>query len=292
MYDPEEESIADYPEERCIELIRAAIGIPDIPVTLHKVLTWEMAARVADSFQQGRMFLVGDSARVQPPSGGLGGNTGIAEAHNLAWKLAAVLRGEAGPDLLGTYDAERRPVADYTAEQVVMLSQQRETEGSEGITVNTLHVNMGYRYPEGAIVPESGGENLPNVQSPELWTGQPGTRAAHVDLERDGQTFSTLDLFGSRFVLLVGPDGQNWLEAAQLAQEALHLPMDIYRIGGDEGGIGNPGNDFLDAYGIASAGAVIVRPDGYIGWRSKAAGTDLEEMERVLTGALSTILFR
>lgn len=292
VYDPEEESIADYPEERCIELIRAAIGIPDIPVTLHKVLTWEMAARVADSFQQGRMFLVGDSARVQPPSGGLGGNTGIAEAHNLAWKLAAVLRGEAGPDLLGTYDAERRPVADYTAEQVVMLSQQRETEGSEGITVNTLHVNMGYRYPEGAIVPESGGENLPNVQSPELWTGQPGTRAAHVVLERDGQTFSTLDLFGSRFVLLVGPDGQNWLEAAQLAQEALHLPMDIYRIGGDEGGIGNPGNDFLDAYGIASAGAVIVRPDGYIGWRSKAAGTDLEEMERVLTGALSTILFR
>ncbi|GIP30899.1 hypothetical protein J2TS4_01090 [Paenibacillus sp. J2TS4] len=92
----------DYPEERCIRLIRAAIGIPDISVTIKKVLTWEMAARVADRFQQGRVLLVGDSARVQPPSGGLGGNTGIAEAQNLAWKLAAVLRGEAGPDLLAT----------------------------------------------------------------------------------------------------------------------------------------------------------------------------------------------
>ncbi|GIO30312.1 FAD-dependent oxidoreductase [Paenibacillus albilobatus] len=292
IYDPEEETMEDYPEERCVELIRAAIGIPDIPVTIKKVLTWEMAARVADRFQDGRVFLVGDSARVQPPSGGLGGNTGIAEAQNLAWKLAAVLRGEAGPDLLATYDAERRPVADYTTEQVVRLSQQRQHEGSEGITVNTLHVNMGYRYPEGAIVPEADGQNLPYAQSPELWTGQPGTRAAHIVLERDGHTVSSLDLFASRFVLLVGPDGQNWLEAAQVAQDALRLPMDIYRIGGQEGDIGNPGNDFLDAYGITPTGAVLVRPDGYIGWRSKAAEADQEEMERALTGALSTILFR
>ncbi|MDR9857455.1 FAD-dependent monooxygenase [Paenibacillus sp. VCA1] len=292
IYDPEEETMEDYPEERCVELIRAAIGIPDIPVTIKKVLTWEMAARVADRFQDGRVFLVGDSARVQPPSGGLGGNTGIAEAQNLAWKLAAVLRGEAGPDLLATYDAERRPVADYTTEQVVRLSQQRQHEGSEGITVNTLHVNMGYRYPEGAIVPEADGQNLPYAQSPELWTGQPGTRAAHIVLERDGHTVSSLDLFGSRFVLLVGPGGQSWLEAAQVAQAALHLPMDIYRIGGYEGDIGNPGNDFLDAYGITPTGAVLVRPDGYIGWRSKAAEADQEEMEQTLKDVLSTILFR
>lgn len=292
IYDPEEETIDDYPEQRCVELIRAAIGIPDIPVTIKKVLTWEMAARVADSFQQGRIFLVGDSARVQPPSGGLGGNTGIAEAQNLAWKLAAVLRGEAGPDLLATYDAERRPVADYTTEQVVMLSQQREHEGSDGITVNTLHVNMGYRYPEGALLPESGGENLPNVQSPELWKGQPGTRAAHIVLEREGQSISSLDLFGTRFVLLAGPDGPGWQEAAHSVKAALHLPMDVYRIGGHEGDFGDPGNDFLDAYGITSTGAVIVRPDGYIGWRSPAAEADSEQMEQVLTSALSAILCR
>ncbi|SHE12281.1 2,4-dichlorophenol 6-monooxygenase [Chlamydia abortus] len=292
VFDPEEETIDDYPEERCIELVRAAIGISDIPVTIRKILTWEMAGRVADRFQEGRIFLVGDSARVQPPSGGLGGNTGIAEAQNLAWKLAAVLRGEAGPALLATYDAERRPIADYTVEQVIMLSQQREHEGSEGITVNTLHVNMGYRYQAGAIVPEADGINLPMVQPPELWTGQPGTRAAHIVLERDGQPISTLDLFGSRFVLLVGPDGQNALKAAQHVKDALRLPMDIYQIGGHRADFSNPGNDFLDAYGITSTGAILVRPDGYIGWRTPAAEGNKEELEQVITHALSTILSR
>lgn len=292
VYDPEEETIEDYPEERCIRLIRTAIGIPDIPVTVKKVLTWEMAARVADRFQQGRVFLVGDSARVQPPSGGLGGNTGIAEAQNLAWKLAAVLRDEAGPDLLATYDEERRPVADYTVEQVVMLSQQREHDGSEGITVNTLHVNMGYRYQGGAIVPEAGAKSLPLVQSPELWTGQPGTRAAHVVLEREGQSVSSIDLFGTRFVLLVGPEGQSWLQAAQQVKQKLGLPMDVYQIGGQHNDFIDPGNDFLNAYGITSTGAIIVRPDGYIGWRRTVSGENKEHLAQVLTDALSTILFR
>lgn len=292
VYDPEEETMEDYSEERCIQLIRAAIGIPDISISIKKVLTWEMAARVADRFQQGRVFLVGDSARVQPPSGGLGGNTGIAEAQNLAWKLAAVLRGKAGPDLLATYDEERRPVADYTVEQVVMLSQQREHDGSEGITVNTLHVNMGYRYQGGAIVPEAGAKNLPLVQSPELWTGQPGTRAAHVVLERDGQSVSSIDLFGTRFVLLVGPEGQSWLQAAQQVKKKLGLPMDVYQIGGQHNDFIDPGNDFLNAHGITSTGAIIVRPDGYIGWRKTVSGGNKEQLEQVLTDALSTILFR
>lgn len=292
VYDPDEEIVDDYPEERCTALVRAAIGIPDIPVTIRKVLSWEMAGRVADRFQQGRIFLVGDSARVQPPSGGLGGNTGIAEAQNLAWKLASVLRGEAGQALLATYDTERRPVADYTVEQVIRLSQQRELEGAEGITVNTLHVNMGYRYQEGAFIPETAGNILPLVQSPELWTGQPGTRAAHVVLERDGRRFSSLDLFGTRFVLLTGPEGQSWLQAAQHASKRLHLPMDMYKIGEQNDDFSNPGNDFLKANGITSTGAVVVRPDGYIGWRQSAAGESSDEMEQVLVDALSTILCR
>ncbi|CAG7608881.1 4-methyl-5-nitrocatechol 5-monooxygenase [Paenibacillus solanacearum] len=292
IYDPDEETMDDYPEERCTALIRAAIGMADIPIAIRKMLTWEMAGRIADRFQHGRIFLVGDSARVQPPSGGLGGNTGIAEAHNLAWKLAAVLRGEAGPDLLSTYDVERRPIADYTVEQVIKLSQQRSQEGSEGITVNTLHLNMGYRYPIGAIVPEADGGDLPRVQSPELWRGQPGTRAAHIVLEKEGQKVSALDLFGARFVLLAGPGGHNVLKAAQRVQEILRLPMDIYRIGGHGADFGNSGNDFLDAYGITSTGGVLVRPDGYIGWRTLAAEESKGAMEQVLTDALSAILCR
>jgi putative polyketide hydroxylase len=248
-YDPEEEALADYPEARCLPLIRAAIGIPDFPVQLKTVLSWEMVAHISDCFQQGHVFLVGDAARAQPPAGALGGNTGIAEAQNLAWKLAAVLRGEAGERLLDTYDAERRPLADYTVEQVALLSQQRKNEGSEGITVDTLAINMGYRYSVGAIVSEDD-KNLPLVQRPDLWMGQPGTRAAHVVLERQGKSHSTLDLFGSHFVLLVGPNGQNWLDAARRTIDVLHLPLDVYRIGGEAGDFIDAGSTFCDTYGI------------------------------------------
>jgi putative polyketide hydroxylase len=291
-YDPEEETLTDYPEVRCFQLIRVAVGIPDLPVHLKTVLTYEAVALVADRFELGRVFLVGDAARTQPPSGGLGGNTGIAEAHNLAWKLAAVLRGEAGVALLATYDAERRPLADYTAEQVALLSEQRQSEGSAGITVDLTSVNAGYRYGVGAIVQEAGDEHLPLAQRPDQWKGQPGTHAPYLVLEREGKPISTLDLFGSHFVLLVGPDGEHWKAAAQSTKEALHLSLDSYQIGGEAGDLIDAGNTFCDAYGITATGAVIVRPDGFIGWRSRAAGETKQETEQALMQALSTLLFR
>jgi len=291
-YDPEEETLADYPEARCLSLIRAAVGIPELPVQLKAVLTYEACELVADRFQQGRIFLVGDAARTQPPTGGLGGATGIAEAYNLVWKLAAVLRGEVGEALLATYDAERRPQADYTAKQVALLSQQRQTEGSAGITVDTFIIVMGYRYSTGAIVREAGDEKLPLAQPPDQWKGQPGTHAPHLMLEREGKPISTRDLFGPHFVLLVGPDGGNWKAAARNTKDDLHLPLDIYQIGGDAGDLIDAGHRFCDAYGITTTGAVIVRPDGFIGWRSRGAEENEQEAEQALTQALSTLLFR
>lgn len=285
-YDPEEETLDDYPEARCLQLIRAAVGIPDLPVHLKAVLTWEMNALVADRFQQGRVFLVGDAARTQPPSGGLGGNTGIAEAHNLAWKLAAVLRGEAGEALLATYDDERRPVADYTAEQTALLSQQRQTEGSAGITVDPFIINAGYRYSAGAIAREEGDENLPLAQHPDRWKGQPGTHAPHIVLERHGEQISTLDLFGREWALLLGSDGHAWQDAAQCAAERLCLPLNIYRVGSD---LVDLDGSFYGAYGITPAGAVLVRPDGFIAWRSVHQE---KEPERAIEQALSSLLFR
>lgn len=288
-YDPEEETLAVYPKARCLSLIRAAIGIPDFTVQLKAVLNYEAVALVADQFQQGRVFLVGDAARAQPPSGGLGGNTGIAEAYNLAWKLAAVLHGEAREALLATYDTERRPLADYTAEQATLLSQQRQTEGSAGITVDLVMLNAGYRYSAGDIVREVGDENLPLAQRPNQWKGQPGTHAPHLVLEREGKPISTLDLFGSHFVLLIGPEGQNWKDAARRTQDALHLLLDIYQIGGNSGDLIDAENTFSDTYGITASEAVLVRPDGFIGWRSLSSKQDAEQE---LTQALSTLLYR
>jgi putative polyketide hydroxylase len=290
-YDPEEETLADYPEARCLQLIRAATGIPDLPVQLKAVLTYDAVALVADLFQQGRVFLAGDAARSQPPSGGLGGNTGIAEAYNLAWKLAAVLHGEAGEALLATYDEERRPLADYTAAQMALLSQQRQTEGSAGITVDPASVSMGYRYSAGAIIPEAGDEQLPLIRHPDEWKGEPGTHAPYHAFEREGKPVSTLDLFGSDFVLLAGPHGHSWMEAALSIKDALHPPLDIYQVGGDSGNLIDTGHSFCEAYGITGAGVVIVRPDGFIAWRSKAAAEN-EPAEQSLTRVLSTLLCR
>jgi len=286
-FDVEEEKIADYPEERCLPLIRAAIGIPEYPVRFKTVLTYELAQLVADRFQEGRIILVGDAARRQTPAGALGGNTGIAEAHNLAWKLAAVLRGEAHQRLLATYDAERRPLADYTSEQAALLSEQRETEGSAGITVDTFIINLGYRYSAGAIVPEAGDDQLPLAQNPHQWSGQPGTRAPHVVLGRQGQSLSTLDLFGAHFVLLAGPNGQAWLGAGRRAAEALHVSVDCSQVGGAATDLSDAGSAFCRAYGISTDGAVLVRPDGFIGWRSVSNRPDAAH---AVTQALSMLL--
>ena len=283
-YDPEVETVEDYHEARCLALIRAAVGVPDLPVQLKTVLPWEMAARVADRFQQGRVFLVGDAARVQPPTGALGGNTGIAEAQNLAWKLAAVLRGEAGQELLATYDLERRPLADFTVEQVTLLSQERQG-GHDAITVDTLILNMGYRYPTAAVVPERD-EDTPLVQHPREWKGQAGTRTPHIVLERHGEQLSTLDLFGREWVLLVGSEGHTWQEAARRAKDALNIPVTIQQIGSD---LVDVSGSFGTAYGVTAAGASLVRPDGFIGWRSLAGE---EKPEHALEQALSSLLFR
>jgi putative polyketide hydroxylase len=113
------ESMLDFTAEVVTDLIRLAD--PDINAAVEAVAPWEVGASVADRFADGRVLLVGDAARVAPPSGGRGGDTAIADAYDLAWKLADVLDGVAGRALLDSYDAERRPVADQ-----VMLAALHE----------------------------------------------------------------------------------------------------------------------------------------------------------------------
>lgn len=284
-YDPTKESIVNYPESRCIPLIRAAIGIPDIPVKLKTVLSWEMAARVSDRIQKGRVFLVGDAARVQPPAGALGGNTGIAEAQNLAWKLAAVLHGNASLGLLQTYEMERLPIADLTVEQVTALSQQRATEEIDKITVNTLMINMGYRYLKGAFVSEDK-KDTTQIKFPNQWRGLPGTRAPHIVLGQNGKKISTLDLFGTNFVLMVGVGGKDWIKAANRAAEKFNLTLSIHHIGVE---FTDMDGRFSSFYGIDTTGAILIRPDGIVGWRSSKM---VDDPIQPLKSALSTILLR
>lgn len=105
------DKLEDFTEERCLRLIRGAIGDPDIEIAIRHIDSWVMSAQVAERYRDGRVFLAGDAAHRFPPTGGLGMNTGIADAFNLGWKLAAVSRGAANATLLDSYEAERRPVA-------------------------------------------------------------------------------------------------------------------------------------------------------------------------------------
>src|SRR3954447_5519634 len=103
-------------EERALEYLRTAIGT-DLPMEIVDVANWQAEANWAERLRDGRVFLAGDAAHVVPPNGGFGGNTGVQDAHSLAWKLAAVVKGEAGPALLDTYEAERLPLSRLMVDQ-------------------------------------------------------------------------------------------------------------------------------------------------------------------------------
>jgi 2-polyprenyl-6-methoxyphenol hydroxylase-like FAD-dependent oxidoreductase len=268
---------------RCLELVRAALGTDDVPVTIENVMNWQSTADISERFRDGRIFLAGDSAHVMPPYGGFGGNTGIHDAHNLAWKLALVLKGIAGPELLSTYEPERRPVSAFTVEQaytryVVRSAQYLGTTGTQPAE-NDLNIELGYCYHSAAVIRE-GEENSRGHENPRHSKGRPGRRAPHLNIERDGRNISTLDLFGGNFVLLAGPEGNAWCESASAAARELGIELDIHRIGS---------SNFGEAYGMAATGAVLVRPDGFVGWRAKT----LEGASATaIAAALSALLCR
>jgi 2-polyprenyl-6-methoxyphenol hydroxylase-like FAD-dependent oxidoreductase len=275
-------------EERALELLRAAIGVPGLPMKVRQIVPWDAEANVASRFSQGRVFLAGDAAHVVPPNGGFGGNTGVQDAHNLAWKLALVVNGHADPKLLETYDDERRPVGAFTVDQAYGRYATRVVpeRGKENVKpiVDDLLIEIGYRYRSRAVI--GGSPDDPLIEHPDKLRAAPGTRAPHVVLERDGASISTLDLFGKNFVLLTGPDGGAWRAAAQEAASALGVPIDVWQVGGERG-LSDVAGRFLEAYALEPSGAVLVRPDSFVAWRAGAAADG-----RALGGALAAILAR
>jgi putative polyketide hydroxylase len=279
----------DLTNERALELLYAGLGTRDVPITIENVMQWDATADTAERFQQGRIFLAGDAAHVMPPSGGFGGNTGVQDAHNIAWKLALVLKGAAGPDLLSTYDLERRPAAAFTVEQaysryVTRSAPYLRSDDLHAIQ-NDLNIELGYCYHSSAVIPEGTDDGVPH-ENPRESKGKPGTRAPHVFLERNGERISTLDLFGRNFALLAGPEGDAWRESGRAAAKQLGIQLDIREIGKD--GLADPAGVFSSAYDITRSGAVLVRPDGFVAWRSKdASGASPESLARVFTSLLS-----
>jgi hypothetical protein len=243
---------------------------------------------VAERFTEGHVFLVGDAAHVMPPMGGFGGNTGVQDTHNLAWKLALVLKGVAGPELLATYNTERQPVGELAIQQaytryVLRVVPERGKEGMQPI-VNDLNMEIGYGYRSPAIISEPDGE-APLHGDPHRSNALPGTRAPHVVIERAGKPISTLDLFTKNFCILAAPDGGVWCEAARAAAAELGLALNEHRL--DHGELRDPQQRLVGAYGLSPSGAVLVRPDGFVGWRAvDAAGAGAAVMHKVLASLL------
>jgi len=288
------ETAADLDDRRCLEIIRAAVGQADvdariltqIPGSDVKLLSFVIGAQVAQRYQQGRIFLVGDAAHIVPPTLGLGGSVAIQDSHNLAWKLAAVHLGHAGPGLLDTYDAERRPVGFFTMQQILAVSQARggrgPAGGQQGPAVDLGSLVFGYQYRSAAVLGAPDDE-LPARPVDQL-TGQPGTRAPHVPAGRDGALGSTIDLYGTGFVLLAGPDGGDWAAAGHAVAADRDVPLTVYRIGRD---LTEDGTSLCAAHGIGADGAILVRPDGFVAWRSPGAA---EQPDKALDSAVAEIL--
>ncbi|MEV0241581.1 FAD-dependent monooxygenase [Streptomyces sp. NPDC050674] len=291
------QSLDEFTDERCAEHIRRAVGVDDLDVEITGKAPWHAAQRVARSYRAGRVFLAGDSAHEMSPTGAFGSNTGIQDAHNLAWKLAAVLDGWAGEDLLDTYDAERRPVAEATSARAAARSAEHShpgfaappAAGGGGPQKGILNVALGYRYPQGAVV--GADPEVPVVPERLDLTGTPGSRAPHLWVRRGDERISTLDLYERSLVLLSDAAEPNeWHEAALRLADKLALPLRSYRVGAAAGAdlVPEDAVDWAERHGTGPGGAVLVRPDGFVVWRSQGPDADAEAvLHQVLRTALA-----
>ncbi|HEX9077621.1 MAG TPA: FAD-dependent monooxygenase, partial [Anaerolineae bacterium] len=290
----------DFTPERCLQVIRTATGVPDLAVELGEITPWNDAALVAERFCDRRIFLAGDAEHVMSPMGGFAMNVGVEDAHNLAWKLAAVLKGWAPPVLLDSYQVERAPVSRKLIEHSARNSNPMHAANNGSANAGPAQppwsrpelarehgLVFGTTYESAVIVPDGTAPvQVANPVTDYVPNARPGSRAPHVWLERAGERISTLDLFGREFVLLAGSDGQSWCDAAKTISRSGAVPIQMFRVG-PGGDVHGPDHAWVEKYGVEEDGAVLVRPDGYVAWRCATSKAEPEtEMEMALSKAL------
>jgi len=289
---PEAFDPARYTHAHCEELIRGAIGRDDIAVDVRHVVPWMMSAEVATAYRRDRCLLVGDAAHRFPPTGGLGLNTGIQDAHNLAWKLAAVLRGDADAALLDSYDAERHPIAEINTRQslhnsnrlpeLFRLAEETIVEGQVSaadrdrlaaeIATHRAHflspgLQLGFSYGPPVRGPAEATRYDPSAGE--------GDRMPHAWLVRDGRRLSTLDLLSPvAFTLLAGRDGVAWRGIAD--------PARLRTVVLDDAVVFE--TDWPALCGVTGRGAMLVRPDGHV---ATVVPDDSAASRAVVAGALA-----
>ncbi|MGW3122762.1 FAD-dependent oxidoreductase [Streptomyces sp. NPDC001107] len=315
-------------ETEAIRIVRQLLGIPDLEVEITGTSLWGNNEMYATHLHKGRVFCAGDAIHRHPPSNGLGSNTSVQDSYNLAWKLAAVLRGQADPSLLETYSVERAPVAKRIVtranrssrefvdifqalgvldakdeDEMRALIEERKANTPEGAAkraalvaametknyeFNAHGVELGQFYESAAVVSDgtrpapSRDEDLYHVMStspgahlPHAWVGDNVTKLALMDLAPY-----------TRWTLLTGIAGEDWAGAADKVAQDLGIPLETVVIG--------PGREVTDLYydwaklrEVEESGAILVRPDKHVAWRSMSLASD---PEAALRGALAQLL--
>lgn len=246
---------------QAVPLINAVLGSDEVEVNVLTTGVWHTGSYVADQYRVGRVFLVGDAAHINSPHGGYGANTGIAEAHNLAWKIAAVVHGDGDDALLGTYESERLPITEYTVLQVREMAKSSGYigEGAPG----PVNVTLGFRYP---VRGAQGYDPQTPVEDPADSFGGPGTRMPHVALT--GDVVSTVDLVDPRGFVLLAPASSTYAAALQ----ANPVPGVTLRALADERVV--DAQRWYKIFPNPDRGAVLIRPDGVVAARFESQSDD------------------
>jgi 2-polyprenyl-6-methoxyphenol hydroxylase-like FAD-dependent oxidoreductase len=271
-------------------------GVP-FAYEILSVLPWKRFELVADRYRDGRVFIAGDAAHVASPTGGLGVNTGIGDAVDLAWKLAAVLEGWGGPALLDSYEVERQPVAWSTVEfSSRVYDQEMALVGGDAITKDTPEgaaqraafrqgyegsvrynnerwsesVRLGYCYVNSPVIWADGSTPTEQPGTRFVQSARPGSRAPHAWL---GPGRTTLDLFGRGFVLLrLGKDAPPG-DAIAAAAATRGVPLEVVDL---------PDPTIAELY---ERKLVLVRPDGHVAWRDDVLPPDATALIDRVRGA-------
>lgn len=286
-----------YGEEEIAAMIRRAVG-RDFEFEILSIMPWVRRELVADSYGTKRVFIAGDAAHLMSPTGGFGMNTGIGDAIDLSWKLNAVLEGWGGPDLLASYEADRKPVAERNVAEAsnnlkLMLTPRTQRPprevfepGSQNDAARrafgeaygqmmkrewyTIGIHLGYNYAGSPVVVDDGSPYPPDEIATYTQTSRPGARAPHVWLA-DGR--STLDLFGRGFALLrIGADAPPGDGLSAAARDA-GVPLEVHALA-------EPA--VAAAYGCR---LVLVRPDGHVAWRGDEEPARPAEVIDIVRGA-------